>query len=39
MAREFPGGFALQCGGEVERQRAREEVEELKEPMGKHQEF
>ncbi len=39
VVREFSGGFALEYGSEVERQRAREEVEKLKEPMGKHQEF
>jgi len=39
VAREFSGGFALECGGEVERQRARQELEIFKETMGKHQEF
>ena len=39
VAREFSGGFALECGGEVERQRARQELEIFKKTMGKHQEF
>ena len=39
VAREFSGGFALEGGGEVERQRARQEVEKFKETMGKRQEF
>ena len=39
VAREFSGGFALECGGEVERQRAHEELEIFKETMGKRQEF
>ena len=39
VAREFSGGFALECGGEVERQRAREELEIFKETLGKRQEF
>ena len=39
VAREFSGGFALECGVEVERQRAREEVEKFKETMVKGQEF
>ena len=39
VAREFSGGFALECGGEVERQRARQELEIFKKTMGKRQEF
>ena len=39
VAREFSGGFASECGAEVERQRAREELEIFKETLGKRQEF
>ena len=39
VAREFSGAFVLECGGEVDRQRACDEDEKFKETMVKSQEF